>query len=239
MATGVIEQTEVIKPAGHYIPVLLVHGWRSHPGVWKHLISRLQEEMIPVWVFDHTEYAAIPLDEMALLLRDYIGNMRRETHYSGPVDIVCHSMGTCIARYFLEVLDKETASEQVRQLIGLGPPNNGSAMAELFNHPVWGPRIIDQLTGVFVSKDYNPVGDTIVQQFRPGSITMDLLRQVGIRKDIQYRVILTANKTEVPGFFPPFRGKTWELSGDGKFRTTYFGDGIVSHSDSIIKGATV
>lgn len=239
MGTDIVEQADTRDPIGCCIPVLVVHGWKSHPGVWKPLVSRLREEAVPVWVFDHADFDGAPVEETAILFREFIGTMRRVNHYTGQVDIVCHSMGTGIARYLLEVLDRESETDSVRQLIGLGPPNNGSAMAELFNHPVCGPRVIERLTGIFVSRGYNPVEDPIVQQFRPGSTTMNQLKDAGIRDDIRYRIILTANKTGDAGFFPPFKGKTWELSDGGTFRTTYLGDGIVSHSDSVIKGASV
>jgi len=41
-------------------------------------------------------------------------------------------------------------SSQVRQLIGLGPPNTGSALVELFHDPVRGAEVFNRLTGVFV-----------------------------------------------------------------------------------------
>jgi hypothetical protein len=37
------------------------------------------------------------------------------------VDTISHSMGTCITRYFLEVMDRAHHAAHVRQLIGLGP----------------------------------------------------------------------------------------------------------------------
>ncbi len=239
MMAQAVRRAEIRGQASHQVPAILVHGWKSHPGVWKRLISRLDQEAVPVWVFDHSRHAGVPLEEMAVLLRDFIRDKRRTSGYAGPVDIVCHSMGTCIARYLLEVLDGVERSESVHQLIGIGPPNNGSAMAELFNHPVFGPRVIEMLTGVFVPGNYDPGEDTIVQQFRPGSSAMERLRNVGIRDDIAYRIILTANKTAVPGFFPPFNGRTWEFSDNGTYCPTYLGDGIVPHSDSVIKGAIV
>ncbi|HVP94547.1 MAG TPA: acetyltransferase [Methanoregulaceae archaeon] len=239
MKAEAIQQTAIIRQALQPVPAILVHGWKSHPGVWKRLVSRLDQEAIPSWIFDHSEHTGVPLEGISLLLRDYIRDKRSMGHYTGPVDIVCHSMGTCIARYLLEVLDRDERSESVNQLIGIGPPNNGSAMAELFNHPVFGPRVIDRLAGVFVPGEYNPDEDTIVQQFRPGSRVMDELRNAGIREDITYRILLTANKTADPGFFPPFDGKTWEFSGTGTFSPTYLGDGIVPHSDSVMKGAIV
>jgi|GEM_PF-4490762 triacylglycerol esterase/lipase EstA (alpha/beta hydrolase family) len=61
-----------------------------------------------------------------------ISKVQDENGWSGPVDIVSHSMGTCIVRYLLEVIDGTEHSQKVRQLIGLDLPNNGSALAELF-----------------------------------------------------------------------------------------------------------
>lgn len=192
---------------------------------------------MPYWNFDHTAMHDAGTEAIAIALQDYIHAKRRETGYSGPVDLVCHSMGTCIARYLLEVIDGGAQEEQVRLLVGIGPPNNGSSMAELFNDPDRGPEVIQGLAGVFVPRDYDPADDTIVQEFRPGSGTVAALRAAGTRNDITYRIILTANLTATPAFFPVFDGRTWELSLDGEWRTTYAGDGIVPHTDSHLPGA--
>lgn len=116
-------------------------------------------------------------------------------------------------------------------------------MAELFNDPERGSEVIRRLIGVFVPEDYDPPGeDTIVQEFRPPrSRTIAALRRAGTRDDIAYRIVLGANLTADPAFFPAFGGRTWELAPpDGGWRTTYAGDGIVPpHSDSHLPGAEV
>jgi len=229
--------TSIVNGAG--IPVVLVHGWKSHPGIWKNLLPVLEKNNTTTWVFDHCSMSRASLEEIATGLEVFIQQMRYKTGYPGPVDMICHSMGTGIARYLLEVIDGTRKSEQVRQLIGIGPPNNGSALAELFNDPVHGREIIEKLTGIFVPEGYDPVDDIIVQQFRPGSALMERLQKAGVRSDIKYRIILAENFSRLPGFFPPFRGMTWELSGERNWQTTYSGDGIVSHDDSIIQGASV
>ena len=61
-------------------------------------------------------------------------------------------MGTCIVRYLLEVTDQSAHSQNIRQLIGLGPPTNGSALAELFHDLKHGEEIINKLTGIFVPR---------------------------------------------------------------------------------------
>jgi triacylglycerol lipase len=218
-------------------PVVLVHGWKSHPGIWKPLIHRLENASIPFWNFSHAGLKNSSPAAIAAVLQDYIRAMREDSGYAGDVDIVCHSMGACIVRYLLEVLDGNTRYEQVRQLIGLGPLNNGSAMAELFNHPEFGPQVISRLTGVFVPQGYDPKDDIIVQEVRPASRTMAELQAAGVRDDISYRLILTANTTATPDLFPWFEGKTWEFSPENGWQMTYAGDGIVPHTESYLPGA--
>jgi len=175
----------------------------------------------------------------AAALQAYIHDMRDGTGYAGPVDIVCHSVGTCITRYLLEVMDGTARKERVRQMIGLGPPNNGSSLAELFHDPLMGGKIIDRLTGVFVPKGFDPAGDVIVQDVRPASPAMHKLRSAGIRPDITYRILVTANPWKSPDFFSLFEGKTWDLDSDGSWQKTWDGDGIVTHRESQLPGISL
>jgi hypothetical protein len=136
-------------------------------------------------------------------------------------------------------MDGTERKQTVRQLIGLGPPNKGSALAELFSDPKHGGEIINRLTGVFVPPGYDPAADRLVQDVRPGSPVIHNLRTAGLRSDITYRVIVTANPEDIPGFFPLFKGKTWELTENGRYRATLEGDGIVSHQDSGLPGISL
>jgi len=221
------------------LPAVLVHGWNSHPGIWNRLIPLLDKASVPAWVFDHTGLADRSIPEIAAAIGDFVRDKREETGYYGKVDVVCHSVGTCIARYYLEVIDGERRTAKVRQLIGLGPPNNGSAMAELFFDPERGEEIINRLTGVFVPPGYNPSEDRIVHDVRPGSIVMRDLRMAGIRRDLTYRIIVTGNAGGDPDFFPLFGGATWESDPGGGYRMTYDGDGLVTHRESALPGITL
>jgi pimeloyl-ACP methyl ester carboxylesterase len=220
-------------------PVILVHGWNSHPGVWKRLAVRLEAAGIPYRKFNHMGMRESALPEIAGSFGNYLHEVREDNNWSGPVDIVCHSLGTCIVRYLLEVSDGEKRTQAVRQLIGLGPPNTGSALAELFHDAERGEEIINRLTGVFVPKGFDPAADRIVQDVRPGSKVMHTLRTAGLRTDITYRIIVTGNPEDDLKFFPWFEGKTWEIADDGKYHATLEGDGVVAHRESVLPGISL
>ena len=217
-------------------PVVLVHGWKSHPGIWKRFIPLLNDASLLVWSFGYDGMNGVSLADLAFALQQFIRERQDESGYGGAVDIVGHCMGTCVSRYMLEVLDREKENLEVRTLIGLGPPNNGSSIAELFCDPVHGPGRIRELSGSFFPHGCNPVSDRIVQEFRPGSRSMNKLASAGLRPDIAYRIILTQNPAQDPGFFPAFNGMTWQYSRVNGWQMTYLGDGIVPHTDSFIEG---
>ena len=224
------------KDIANRIPVVLVHGWKSHPGIWNRLDPLLSAASVPCWKFDHVNMKESAVPDIASALAGFMQEMRDREEYDGPVDMVCHSMGSCIARYFLEVDDGRRKQERVRQLICLGPPNTGSALAELFNDPSRRDGILATLAGVFVPRDYDPGNDPLVQDVRPGSHVMEKLKAAGIRPDIRYRIIVTANTSGDPAFFPWFSGRTWECTGAGIYRETFSGDGIVANAESCLPG---
>ncbi|HNX17271.1 MAG TPA: alpha/beta fold hydrolase [Methanoregula sp.] len=223
----------------NHIPVVLVHGWKSHPGIWNRLTPRLKEEDISFWNFDYTSLNDASMEVIAGALRDYIATQREVQGYNGSVDVVCHSIGSCITRYLLEVMDGSARHEQVRRFIAIGPPNNGSSLAELFCDPVIGPGITEKLCGTFVPQNFDPAADVIVQECRPKSTTMAALRAAGIRPDIRYRLLCAENIVKTPSFFPSFDGQTCELQPDRNWGMTYAGDGIVPLSDSVLPGAAL
>ncbi|MBN1432116.1 MAG: acetyltransferase [Methanomicrobiaceae archaeon] len=220
-------------------PVVLVHGWKSGPEIWRELTKRLEKESIPYWNFSFTGMEESDPVTIALALKDYIRSARQRMDYYDYIDIICHSTGGFIVRYLLEVIDGELREEKVRFFVGIGPANNGSAMAELFNDPEHGPAILSSLAGLFVPKRYDPAEDAIVQGLRPKSRETSEILASGFRDDINYRVIVSSNNECNPGFFPPFNGKTWVYTKKGSWEMTFLGDGVVAHIDSFVQGAGV
>lgn len=72
------------------VPVVLVHGWNSHPGAWKQLCSRLDDAKIPSVRFDHTGMDNASLGDIARALGQFISRWREDTGYSGIIDVVSH-----------------------------------------------------------------------------------------------------------------------------------------------------
>lgn len=233
-SAGMIAADAAAGRAGR--PVVLVHGWNSHPGIWSRLAERLEAASVPCWRFDHSAMADADLAGRAAALATYVAGMRDRAGYDGPIDVVSHSFGACIARQCLEVADGAARQARVRQLIMLGPPNNGSALAELFSDLALGPVVTSRLAGAFVPREFDPFADPIVQDVRPGSRAMRALRAAGLRDDIAYRVIVTANPAGSEAFFPWFEGRTWELGEGGGWQRTLCGDGVVAHSESALPG---
>jgi triacylglycerol lipase len=71
------------------------------------------------------------LADLAAALEQFIRERKEEAGYEGEIDSVGHCMGTFVSRYMREVLAREAQNLEVRQLIGLGQPNNGSSAPSL------------------------------------------------------------------------------------------------------------
>lgn len=217
-------------------PVVLVHGWNHHPGIWNRITPLLKKEDVPIWKFDFSGLSRPSIPSVAASFGMYLESMRDETDWQGCVDVVCHSLGTCAARYYLEVMDRTSETGMVRQLIGLGAPNTGSALADLFLDPGSGPGICRTLAGIFVPANFDPAADPLVSDVCHGSMVMRQFKEAGLRCDVAYRMIVTENTGKDPALFPYFDGLTWERDADGRFGRTFCGDGIVSNRESALPG---
>jgi len=102
------------------IPLVMVHGWKSHPGIWRRLIEQVRIPSEQIWLFDYSSLYESTISQIAHQLKSFLHEKRRVAGYHGPVDIVCHSMGGYVTRYYVEVLDGKKREEKVRQLIEIG-----------------------------------------------------------------------------------------------------------------------
>jgi pimeloyl-ACP methyl ester carboxylesterase len=217
-------------------PVILVHGWNSHPAIWYRLALRMKKAGFQCHIFNYSDKRGLPIEDIARLLLDYIREIRILSRWVRPVNIVAHSLGSLVVRYLLEVMDSEQKNLNVRQMIMIAAPNKGSILAELMYTKAYFPLISAELTGVFIPRDYDRFSDMYLQNARHTSNFMDNLRSAGLRPDIEYRNILTINSRKNPDFCPWFKGMTWEMTESGEYRLTHDGDGVVSLSESAYQG---
>jgi hypothetical protein len=122
-------------------PVVNVHGMNSDASTWAGY---------PAFVSNaHVGWQAFAVDTMntkpwipntiaqnAALLDTYITKVQTEQN-AWQVDLVAHSMGGLISRYYIQNLMRDhDAIRPARQLVMLGTPNAGSPCADLFAVPM-------------------------------------------------------------------------------------------------------
>jgi len=117
------------------IPVLLVHGWRGSPDDMLDLENWLQDPdhgAYPDGYVERFRYEAVyqSVVDSAYYLRCYVPLFKRRLGLGEDdrIDIVAHSMGGLVSRWYIEKLG---GNEHVRKLIMLGTPNKGSWLANL------------------------------------------------------------------------------------------------------------
>ncbi len=122
-------------------PIVNVHGMNSDASTWA---------SYPAFAAGaHVGWKAFAIDTMntkpwipntiaqnAALLDTYVQKIQREQN-AWQVDLVAHSMGGLISRYYIQNLMQETDGVRAaRQLVMLGTPNLGSPCADLFSIPM-------------------------------------------------------------------------------------------------------
>lgn len=140
------EQTLPVKPR----PVALVHGWNSNAGAWRGYADTLRSKdadweihAVGDGAFEgemETGSIANPFDrglglvDNAKQLDTYIESMRDELD-AQRVDLVSHSMGGLMSRYYVAaVMPIPNGMPVATRLLMLGTPNLGSPCASIIPH---------------------------------------------------------------------------------------------------------
>jgi triacylglycerol lipase len=111
-------------------PVLLLHGLFQNRAVWFLMKQRLEQCGFPVVTMN------LPPFEMVETLGRKIAETVEETlvtYDAEQIDIVGHSMGGLLARYYIEFMDGD---KRVNHCIMLGTPNAGSKLAPFALSPL-------------------------------------------------------------------------------------------------------
>jgi len=116
-------------------PVILVHGWRpalesGRVDTWRTLKAKLEDAGIPYYEFNYLPATGDPT-AYARSFAAWLGTLTVTLHQStgtlAKFDIVCHSMGAMVSRWYMEEMGGDC---NIRQWIGIAPVNNGAAIAD-------------------------------------------------------------------------------------------------------------
>jgi len=165
------------KPsAEHPRPVVLVHGTGGNAvDNWLGLAPYLKNRGYCVFSLDYGQYNGIPfflglgpIEKSAEELDAYVDKVLKATG-TGDVDIVGHSQGGMMPRYYLKFLD---GADKVNALVGIAPSNHGTTLSGLTKlvdliPPVGdavedlGPSLMQQKKGSDFINRLNEGGDTV------------------------------------------------------------------------------
>ncbi|WCZ35936.1 esterase/lipase family protein [Corynebacterium heidelbergense] len=105
-------------------PVVLVHGTISSKNVWQNLVLRLRDDGFVVFAPDYGVHGTQDIPASAEDLGAYIEQVLSATG-AEQVDIVGHSQGGLLARYWINEMGGE---DYVHHLISLGSPHKGTTL---------------------------------------------------------------------------------------------------------------
>ncbi|MFI1538981.1 esterase/lipase family protein [Streptomyces anandii] len=160
----------------HPRPVVLVHGTLGNSvDNWLSLAPYLEHRGYCVFSLDYGQLQGVPLfhglgpiDKSAAQLSDFVDKVLAATG-AGKADLVGHSQGGMMPRYYLKFLG---GAAKVNALVGLAPDNHGATLSGLTNLLPYfpgaedlisaaTPGLADQIPGSAFLTKLNDGGDTV------------------------------------------------------------------------------
>src|SRR5262249_38022125 len=125
--------------AAHPRPVVLVHGtFGNSVDNWVVLAPYLADRGYCVYSLDYGQLPGVPginglgpIDKSAGQLSDFVDNVLAATG-AAKVDIVGHSQGGMMPRYYLKFLG---GAQKVNALVGISPSSHGTTVDGIANLP--------------------------------------------------------------------------------------------------------
>jgi triacylglycerol lipase len=145
-ATSGFNDWSCTPTASHPEPVVVVHGTF---GDSQSLLERLEGTLVSsgycVFALDYGNRATGPIETSAQQLKTYVDQVLAATG-AGKVDLVGHSQGGMMPRYYIKFLG---GADKVDDLVGLSPSNHGTSQPVLLapGIGVVCPSCLQQKTG--------------------------------------------------------------------------------------------
>lgn len=170
-------------------PVILIHGTISSKNVWQNLVLRLRDDDFVVFSPDYGVHGTQDIPTSAQDIGAYIEQVLAATG-AEAVDIVGHSQGGLLARYWINELGGE---DYVHHLITLGAPHQGTTLMGMLG----GMFTTDMSQRVAAATIRRVFGAAGMQQVIGSPLMETLAASPETRNHIRYTCYATRNDATV------------------------------------------
>jgi triacylglycerol esterase/lipase EstA (alpha/beta hydrolase family) len=182
----------------HPRPVVLVHGTGGNAvDNWLGLAPYLKDRGYCVFSLDYGQYNNIPLlyglgpiEDSAGQLDTFVDKVLDSTG-TGKVDIVGHSQGGMMPRYYMKFLD---GAEKVNALVGIAPSNHGTTLSGLTKLVDLIPGLGDAVDGLAPSLMQQKEGSDFINRLNEGGDTLPGVKYTVIAT--KYDEVVTPYKSQ-------------------------------------------
>ncbi|RIV36946.1 esterase/lipase family protein [Micromonospora radicis] len=108
-------------------PVIVVGGLSGFAAVYEPLAARLRADGYQVWIYELPQLGLGDITVSAASLRGFVGQVRSATG-AAQVDLVAHSEGGLVSRYYIKNLG---GGDAVGRYVSLGTPQYGTYVANI------------------------------------------------------------------------------------------------------------
>jgi pimeloyl-ACP methyl ester carboxylesterase len=167
--------------------ICLIHGLNSTSGVFMHMVEPLEKAGFGIVAYDFPYNR--DLDETSTGFRRDWAEFRRKNGDSRPWSIVAHSMGSLLARAYVE--DDRAFENDVTSLVMIAPPNHGSSLAKAQTFL----QMVQSLQAMNGSRRTDPLallGDGLgaaADDMTPGSAYLNELNSHRRREGVRYHTL--------------------------------------------------
>lgn len=198
-------------------PVILIHGTISSKNVWQNLVLRLRADDFVVFCPDYGMHGTQDIPTSAADVGAYIEQVLAATGAT-QVDIVGHSQGGLLARYWINELGGE---DYVHHLITLGSPHHGTSLQGMMGGLLT-RETTHRMAMATIRRVFGPAG---MQQVMGSPVLETLAASEDTRPDVMYSCFATLNdSTVVPHDHAFLKGEGARTDGSERVRNAYLQD---------------
>ncbi|MEV6811754.1 alpha/beta fold hydrolase [Micromonospora sp. NPDC051296] len=126
-ATSTATTDDGLRALANANPVIVVGGLSGFAAVYEPLAARLRADGYRVWIYELPNLGLGDIAASANSLRGFVGQVRSATG-SAKIDLVAHSEGGLVSRYYIKNLG---GGDTIGRYISLGTPQYGTYVANI------------------------------------------------------------------------------------------------------------